>query len=352
MRVALVTPVACPAPRGNAVTVARLACGLGERGIAVTVVDLSRTSPEAAAARLAATAPEVVHAFHAFRGGPAAAAFAGPRGLPLVVSLTGTDANHDLVDPERGRRTREVLRAATALVVFHPVIAARVVREVPEVADRIAVIPQSVRLGDAPFPADALPPRQPGEVRFLLAAGIRRVKNVLLPLSPLGQLALRYPIRLLLAGPVIEPEEGARLRAALEGIEWARYLGAVPHAQMASLLDQVDVVVNSSLSEGGMANSVLEAMSRGKAVLASDIEGNRSVIEDEVDGLLFADAAGLRRQAERLIRDPGLRARLGAAARAKIERLCSPAAETEAYLALYRRLAGARAPALPGPGAP
>lgn len=348
MRVALVTPAA----RGNAVTVARLARGLGERGAAVAVVDLSRTPAAAVVAHLAAAVPDVVHAFHASRGGPAAAAFALPRGLPLVVSLTGTDVNHDLVHPERGRPTRDVLRAATALVVFHAVIEARVVREVPEVADRIAVIPQSVRLGDAPFPPEGLPVRRPGEVRFLLAAGIRRVKNVLFPVRPLAELARSYPLRFLVAGPVIEPQEGARLRAALAGVDWGRYLGEVPHAQMASLLDQVDVVVNSSLSGGGMANAVLEAMSRGKAVLASDIEGNRSVIEHEADGLLFADAAGFRRQAERLIHDPGLRARLGAAARAKVTRLYPPAAEIEAYLALYRRLVGGRDPAPATPGAP
>ncbi len=348
MRVALVTPVACPAGRGNAVTVARLACGLGERGVAVTVLDLSRTPPGAVAARLAAAAPEVVHAFHAFRAGPAAAAFAAPRGLPLVVSLTGTDANHDLVHPRRGRATREVLRAATALVVFHAVVEARVVRQLPEVAGRIVVIPQSVRLGDAPFPPEALPARRPGEVRFLLAAGIRQVKNVLFPLGPLAELARSYPLRLFFAGPVIEPREGARLRAALAGADWARYLGEVPHEQMASLLDQVDVVVNSSVSEGGMANAVLEAMSRGKAVLAADIEGNRSLIQDEVDGLLFADAAGFRRQAERLLRDPELRARLGAAAQAKVTRLYPPAAEIDAYLALYRRLLGGHGPAASG----
>src|SRR5439155_19451102 len=131
----------------------------------------------------------------------------------------------------------------------------------------------------------------PGEVWFLLPAGIRRVKNVLVPFGPLEALAGRHALRLLVAGPILEESEGVRLHAALKGADWATYLGEVPHAQMGSLLDRVDVVINSSLSEGGMANSVLEAMSRGKPVLASDIEGNRSVIDDGVDGLLFRTAA-------------------------------------------------------------
>lgn len=338
MRVALVTPVAFPSVRGNAVTVGRLLAGLRGRGVAAEVVDLSRVSPDAVAERLAGLGPDLVHAFHAFRGAPAAVPFVRERDVPLVVTLTGTDVNIDLFHPERRPAIVAAVRAARALVVFHETIRTKAVREVPEVAGRVEIIPQSVVLADEPYPLGDLVPRRPGEVRFLLPAGIRRVKNVLFPLAALAALAQRYPIRFLVVGPVIEETEGTRLFAALKGVGWATYFGEIPHAQMGSLLDQVDVLVNSSLSEGGMANSVLEAMCRGKPVLAADIEGNRSVIEPEVDGLLFATAEEFARQAERLVRDPALRQRLGAAAREKVARLYPPERELDAHLALYRRL--------------
>jgi hypothetical protein len=57
-----------------------------------------------------------------------------------------------------------------------------------------------------------------------------------------------------------------------------------------------------------------------------------------VDGLLFRDGPELARHAEALIRDEGLRARLGAAARGKVIRLYPPEREIEGHLALYRRL--------------
>jgi glycosyltransferase involved in cell wall biosynthesis len=338
MRIALVTPVAFPSVRGNAVTVGRLVEGLRRRGVAAAVVDLSRTPPAEVERRLDAFGPAVVHAFHAFRGAPVAARFAGARGLPLVISLTGTDVNIDLFHAERRAATIAVVRAAQAMVAFHDSLRVKLVGEVPETAPRVEVIPQSVTLGDESYPLEGRVARRPGEVRLLLPAGIRRVKNVLFPLGPLGRLAARHPLRLLVVGPIIEPDEGARLLDALTGLTWAGYLGEVPHGQMASLLDQIEVVINSSLSEGGMANSVLEAMARGRVVLASDIEGNRSVIEDGADGLLFGDAESFERQAERLVRDPALRARLGAAARAKVARLYPPEREIEAHLALYRRL--------------
>ena len=71
------------------------------------------------------------------------------------------------------------------------------------------------------------------------------------PLKPLDRLAAAEPrLRLIYVGPVIDPEEGEALRRELASRPWARHLGAVPHAQMASLLAQADVVVNCSRNEG------------------------------------------------------------------------------------------------------
>jgi glycosyltransferase involved in cell wall biosynthesis len=87
-----------------------------------------------------------------------------------------------------------------------------------------------------------------------------------------------------------------------------------------------------------MANSVLEALTMGRAVLAADIEGNRSLIEDGVTGLLFQGEGELEAQAERLVADPALRARLGAVGRARVAALYPPEREISGYLDIYRRL--------------
>jgi len=128
------------------------------------------------------------------------------------------------------------------------------------------------------------------------------------------------------------------LRQALDGRPWARWIGPVNHARMAALLSRADVVLNCSISEGGMANSVLEALALGRAVLASDIEGNRSLIEDGVTGFLYRDEAELERRADLLASDAALRARLGSAGRALVERRYPAAREIDGYLAVYREL--------------
>ena len=93
-----------------------------------------------------------------------------------------------------------------------------------------------------------------------------------------------------------------------------------------------------------MANAVAEALALGRAVLASDIPGNRSLIEDGVTGYLFASPAELTEKAERLIRDAELRRELGEAGWRLVTTRFTPAAEIDGYLAVYRRAVNGRAP--------
>jgi glycosyltransferase involved in cell wall biosynthesis len=340
MRVTLVTPFDLPSIRGNAITVRRIFEGLRARGVSALVVDLEQISEADAGARVDDFAPELIHAFHAYRAGPIACRLAAAKRLPLVVTLTGTDANHDLVDPARTQVVKEVLSSASAIVAFHDSIRRNVLARLPDLAPRFFVIPQSVWLPEGP--AFSLAERASlagGEFIFLLPAGIRAVKRPCYALDPFDKLAPRHPqLRLLYAGPLIDPIEWETLMGALRDRSWARHLGEVPHEEMRSLIQGVDVVLNTSSSEGGMANSVLEAMSLGRPVLAADIEGNRSVIEDGVDGLLFATEEEFIERAERLILDPELRAKLGAVAREKVRQHFPLEREIEGYLDLYRHL--------------
>jgi glycosyltransferase involved in cell wall biosynthesis len=339
-RVALLTPFAFPSVRGNAVTVARIAAGLRRRGVDLAVWDLSVTSDATIARDVEAFGPDLVHAFHAFRVGPLALRLARRLEVPLVVTLTGTDANHDLFDPSRAPLVRRVLEAAGRLIVFHPSIAERAVAALPDLRERFAVVAQAASLGEGEvFPLAAHWPLPASRVLFLFPAGIRHVKRPRWPLAPLDALVARRPeIRLLYVGPVLDPAEGEALVTALRDRPWAKHLGEVPHASMRSLLVASDVVLNCSLSEGGMANSVLEAFTMGRVVLASDIEGNRSLVEDGVTGLLFRDEADFLAKAERLTVDPGLRARLGAAGRSLVEHRYPAEQEIEGYLEAYRHL--------------
>lgn len=334
MRVALLTPTPLDSPQGNAVTVARIARGLDARGVDVRVWEVSKG--------VAPGSPTIVHAFHAYRTGPLARSLAEACGAPLVVTLTGTDVSDDLVRPDTSPTVRDVLRSASAVTVFHESIASTLTAAVPEISSRLAVVPQSV--GFPPAPPDLAPSPVTGDPCIVFPAGIRPVKQPRLPLAALDDVARRRPaMRLWYAGPVLDHEEHARLLGALDGRPWASYLGAIPHHAMPALLASADIVLNCSRSEGGMANAVLEAQALGRAVLASDIPGNRSLVEDGVTGFLFASEADLADKAERLAADPSLRRRLGEAGRRVVETRFTQEIEAEGYLAVYARVAGRRA---------
>jgi glycosyltransferase involved in cell wall biosynthesis len=337
-RIAVLTPAPLDAPRGNAVTVARIAAGLGSRGVDVRVA-LSTDPPSRA---LREPPPAAVHAFHAYHSGPAGSALASACGAPLVVTLTGTDVSEHLVQPSTTGTVRDVLRRARAVTAFDESVLAAVRAVAPEVADRLTVVPQSVRLPERDVRAPAIG----GTPCILFPAGIRPVKRPLFPLAALDAVAARHPgLRLWYVGPSLDRHETQRLAGALATRPWARYLDAVPHAAMRALLEAADIVLNCSASEGGMPNAVAEALAVGRAVLASDIPGNRSLVRDGETGLLFGSPAELADRAERLITDPALRQRLGKAGQRLIAARFTPAAEIDGYLAVYRRVAnGGAAP--------
>jgi glycosyltransferase involved in cell wall biosynthesis len=345
-RVALLTPFAFPVIGGNAVTVDRISRGLAARGVSLRVWDVSAMPERTVESEIADYRPDLVHAFHASRAGPLALTLARRLQVPLVVTLTGTDANEDLCDAGRAAPVRRVLEGAATLVVFHESMRDRVAVVLPDAGRRTTVIAQAAALdGDEPFDLTAHWAVPPGRVLFLFPAGIRPVKGSRVPLAPFDRVVARVPdVRLLYAGPVVDPAEGEALLAGLATRPWARHVGSVPHAQMCSLLAQSDVVLNCSRSEGGMANAVLEAFAMGRAVLAADIAGNRSLVDHGVTGLIFRDADGLAAAAERLARDGALRARLGAAAAARVTSRYSPAREIDGYLDVYRALIGEAVP--------
>ncbi len=338
IRIALVTPYYYPSVRGNAVTVGRITLGLRERGHQLEIYSLEAfESRGKIPAAIRAFNPDVLHGFHAFMTGDLVVEEARRKHIPALVTITGTDVNVDLFHPERRGRMTGALNGAQGIVTFHESIQNKLLGELPELDGRIRVIRQTVACGGKPDDYRTRWGLNAQHIIFFFSAGIRRVKNLTFCIRPLSRLQARYPdVRALFAGPIVEEEEGKHLLGLLAANRWTRYLGQVPHEEICGMLPEVDIVVNSSLSEGGMSNAVLEAMSRGVAVLAADIEGNRSIIANEVDGLLFTSEEDCELKAERLIRDRELRRRLGQQAKAKIEKEFSREQEINAYENFYR----------------
>jgi len=85
------------------------------------------------------------------------------------------------------------------------------------------------------------------------------------------------------------------------------------------ILRDSDIVTLTSKREG-LPRCVMEAMAAGKPVVATDVRGNRDLVDDGHTGFLvrLGDVCGLAAALERLICDPELRASMGAAGRERI----------------------------------
>lgn len=86
------------------------------------------------------------------------------------------------------------------------------------------------------------------------------------------------------------------------------------------ILKGVDIFTLVSKHEG-LPKSIMEAMAAGKPVVATNVRGNRDLVEDGKTGLLVepGDVDGLAAAIEKLVSDPELRAKMGAAGQKKVQ---------------------------------
>jgi glycosyltransferase involved in cell wall biosynthesis len=108
---------------------------------------------------------------------------------------------------------------------------------------------------------------------------------------------------------------------------------------MPAVLAACHIVCLPSYREG-LPKALLEACASGRPIVTTDVPGCRDVVCNEVNGLLarVRDAADLADKLARLIVDPELRRRMGAAGRARAELNFSSARSAEQTLDIYREL--------------
>jgi glycosyltransferase involved in cell wall biosynthesis len=121
-----------------------------------------------------------------------------------------------------------------------------------------------------------------------------------------------------------------------------RFTGRVSPAEMGRLLNEADILLNSSDIDN-MPLSLIEAQAAGLPVVSTSAGGIPYIVKDGETGLLVppGDDDAMARASLRLLDEPGLALRLSRAARvACLERFTWPAVQ-EAWVRVYRELAAA-----------
>ena len=143
-------------------------------------------------------------------------------------------------------------------------------------------------------------------------------KNHSFLLTAWKRVALKEPrARLLLLGDgKLYGAMGERVQK--ENIPRVQFLGF--RKDVHQILQESDILVLVSKREG-LSKCIMEAMATGKPVVATNVRGNRDLVEHGVTGFLveLGDVQGLVKALIRLIRDPDLSCRMGEAGRDKIQ---------------------------------
>jgi glycosyltransferase involved in cell wall biosynthesis/ribosomal protein S18 acetylase RimI-like enzyme len=150
--------------------------------------------------------------------------------------------------------------------------------------------------------------------------------------------ARRPEVRFLVAGSPDTDKADAITRRALEragqDVVFAGW-----REDVRDLYALMDVFVLPSWREG-VPRSAIEAAAMGRAMVLTDIRGCREVVRDGMEGFLVPprNPAELAAAIDRLVEDPGLRARVGAAARARALDHFDERKVLETLVSSYRRV--------------
>ena len=306
---------------------------IGVRRTALLAAPLALSSSLLALLRLTARGDfDLLHAHWVLPNAPVAALCARTRGLPLAISLHGSDVFLAEKSAPTAWVARWAARQAGVITSCSGDLAARLAA-LGAPSDRITVIPYGVD-------ADAFKPGVDGVDTLRARLGIEPAEPVIFTLGRMvykkgfgvlldafAAVVRDHPRAVLVLGGDGDLRDDLEHQARRLGIsESVRFPGVIGRAEVPIFFEMAGVAVFPSVHDqrgnvDGLPNVLLEAMSLGRPIVASRVAGIPAVIEHGTHGLLApeGDPAALAAALSRLVVDHELAARLGRAARQRVE---------------------------------
>ena len=305
-------------------------------------------------ARLAEAArADYLHGYFFYEGGLAAHIASRLLGIPRGVTCY---ADHLLADWDL-KAVRLQLDASSLVVATSRRIAAEIAGLCPAARAHTLVKPNS--LSTSVFPPRTAPPRRPAEplrlvtvsridpkkgLEFLIEAMASLSRSgIQTSLTVVGGVDTDSPSGSRYLAELTERVERVAARGEVEFLGW-RSEGGVGEELRRAHVFVAPAVETAAGDKDGIPTSLLEAMSSGLAVVASDAGSIREAVTHEVDGLLVPqrDVGALSGALARLAGDPQLAERLGRAAAAKARRRFDTAVCDATFAASVRTIVAAQ----------
>ena len=188
--------------------------------------------------------------------------------------------------------------------------------------------------------------RGPHDVFRIAAVGrLVETKGFEYLLAAVDGLEFPYELTLVGGGPLGRRLEAIARRGNLAGK--VRFAGVVPNEEVLTILAASDAfvmpsVISANGDRDGIPNVLLEAMSVGVPVVATDVSGIPEVVRDHETGLLVPerDAAAIRGALVQLRADGEAAGRLAAGGRALVAERFDAATNAHALFEVFQRMAG------------
>jgi glycosyltransferase involved in cell wall biosynthesis len=288
----------------------------------------------------------VMHGHWVVPGGVMARAASGT--LPLVVSVHGSDVFLAERRPVVGQAARRVFRRAARVTACSDDLRERSIALGAD-PSRIETVPYGVdSFRFAPSAEGRLATRRTlglGDAPVVFAGGrLVRKKGFEYLIDAAGRLGAAHPgLRVLIAGDGDLRAELAERARRLGAGDVVRFLGAQPQDEVARLMSAADVIAVPSVRDDagnvdGLPNFALEAMASATPIVSTTAGGLRQVMTADVTARVVPerDEAALARAISDVLAQPDASRRLGAEARARVERDFGWARVAERYEAVYR----------------
>jgi len=243
---------------------------------------------------------------------------------PLVITLHGSDVLKLGMRPLVSWSARRLLTRADRLSVVSRHTQALLEEFFPGFGSKVVLTPGALRSDFRPGAGAARPAGADDKVIILTVARLHPRKGQLRLIEALRALEPRQKGRIeywLAGGHSKEGYEPALQAAARDAGFPVKFLGEVDDAELGGLYAQANIFAMTSvphkLSVEGFGLVYLEAGAHGLPVVAHAIGGVPDAVRHDETGLLVPpdDPAALTAALARLIDDPALRRRLGAAGR-------------------------------------
>ena len=182
------------------------------------------------------------------------------------------------------------------------------------------IIPNGIRVGDFAN-ATPFPHLVDGKINLLFVGRLEKRKGLKYLLSAYSKLKWDWPnLRLVVVGPGKPDDDSYRIMSE-RNLQDVEFVGLASDQDKARYYKSADIFCSPATGRESFGIVLLEAMAAGKPVVASDIEGYSSVVTHGQEGLLVPPKKdeALADGIATLLRDPALRARLGANGRNKVE---------------------------------